>query len=161
MGKEARETAKKQKLTIDFHVTREELVGLLLYLTIPVIGPGGQPHFRGTKSRAERKSLERGLDQLGILDVWELASDAGGVLTDEVREQIPEVQVKTLTFETIDTLLDKVLEDMSHQDGFRLRKLERRLEDAKEGTYELPAEYAELAPAHALEAVPAPVDQPG
>lgn len=131
MGESA-DRKSKSKLTVHVLVTREELVGFLLYLTAPAQGPQG-PYFRGTKTRKERKDLERALEQLGVLDVWD-AAGADGIITEEARGKIPERELRRLTFEAVDTLLG-LMTDMNHAQGLRLRHLERRLEDAKDGKH--------------------------
>jgi len=139
---EAKDKKARASLVVDMHVSREELVNLMLYLVRPVARPDGGIHMRGTKTRDERKRLERVLDQLGVLDIYDNLED--GMLTAEQRKAIPEVQVRPLTMETVEHLLSNVLQDMSHSEGLNLRKFERRLEDVKDEKYKVPGEYVHL-----------------
>lgn len=150
---EAKEKAKRAALVSVMHVSRDELVALMLYLVRPVAQPGGGMINRGTRTRDERRKLERALDQLGVTELYDKVQD--GVLKNEDRDQIPVIQVRELTKETVEHLLANILTDMSHAEGLQLRHFERRLEDVKDDKYEVPEKHRHLVTADTDPASPA------
>jgi hypothetical protein len=119
----------------EVEIWRAEKVALVNYLTAPAVLPNGGQTLRGQATRKDRQALRRALAQVGCLEVWKAATEGRNL--DLL---IPEVEVHTVNAESIDLLLDKLLLDMSNAQSLNLGDLEDRLEDARAGRHEVPAE---------------------
>lgn len=121
--------------------TRYELMDVISFL-VPQYAPNDPRATAAQKkiNRDTRKPLRSALSQLGVLEIWHRAR-SGPVAPTE----IPEVQVRELTVDAINTLLTCFNVEMDYRDMLNVGEIEDRLEDAKAGLYELP-EQAPAAP---------------
>lgn len=140
------EAAEKKKLgpMRRIVVTRSEKIDLVNFLIAPVRSPNGGVHFRGTANRSERKQLRSALEQLGCIEAWRQARAAIEDGKQQEPPKLPKLQVQEVSVDAINFVLDKVLTDMPNSDGLALYDLEQRLDEAKDGKYELDAHMAEL-----------------
>jgi hypothetical protein len=136
-------------------ITREEMVDLLSYLVTPATSPQG-PYLRGTKTRADRKSLRDALVGLGVWEVYQVARRGGSTFAEVAERLYPEPErAVRITTASLGYLLEQVLTDMPHGTGMSLLDLEERLENAKAGLYRLPSDLAASVPEKWRDLLPA------
>ena len=143
---EAREKSLRLGNERQIHITRRELVELLNLMVTPG-GGDGRPRF--TEKRDDRDRLFDVLRQLGsdsdiVIDAWERAQSAKDNKENAriIDQLLPEISFPKITVDAINYMRNNLFTSMTMHQALALGRLEKRVIDALDGRYEIPAEHA-------------------
>lgn len=141
---EAKERAKLGP-TRSVHIWRQEKADLAGYFAAPSrAGAAGWT----AKSKEDRRQLRSALEQMGVWDFWRIAAGKGH---SSEKVELDEVDVHLVSVDAISWVLSQ-LGAMTGLEAMALTDFEDRLNSAREGLYEIPAEVvarmAEIAAAN-------------
>lgn len=123
MGGEAKVNAERKAKIHEVIFSYKELVTLAVFLLANV-----KP-----ANRSERRRYETMFDELQLDDIVEQVESADGLKTAEVEKRKGEILVREITGSTLDYLREKLDAQTAGVATLILGRIDRRLEDAKDG----------------------------